>query len=219
MGNQTSQLAATGKVILLDGSIQEFDKPITVAELMLEYPQQMVVELKHGGQSKPVPLPADKALELDKFYLMVPLRRGKPAHLSAQEAHNILRRATEVLRSKTLVSPSSKSLPFFARICPTTSQDAYSNFAVLPKREIHVVSKERQMEVCNSNEVDEGLLEDHVVDERPDYLSRQLSSRGWKPKLDTIEEKKDEMMREGPKVVVLAGKAARRIESKGLVWG
>lgn len=229
MGNQTSQLPATGKVILLDGSIQEFDQPITVAELMLEYPQQVVVELKQGGQSKPVPLPADKAVELDKLYLMVPLRRGKPAQLSPKEAHNILLRANEVLRSKTLVSSSSKSLPFFARICPATSHDACSSIAVLPKsmKEVTVVSKEIPMEVYNNNnnnnnEVDEGLPEDHGIDERPDYLSRQLSSRGWKPKLDTIEEKKDEMMmmkKKGPKVVLLAAKAVKRIEFKGLVWG
>lgn len=216
MGNQTSQLAATGKVILLDGSVQEFDQPTTVAELMLEHPQQVVVELKPQG--KPTPLPADKALELDKLYLMVPLRRGKPAHLSAQEAHNILLRANEVLRSRTLLSSSSnKSLPFFARICPARSHDAYSDFAFPPRstmREITVVSKERPMEA------DEGLPEDDGIDERPDYLSRQLSSRGWKPKLDTIEEKKDEMMKKGaPKVVVLAAKAVKRIESKGLVWG
>ncbi|XP_021770101.1 uncharacterized protein LOC110734311 [Chenopodium quinoa] len=208
MGNQVSNGSpVTGKVILLDGSIQEFDKPLTVAELMLEYPQQMVVDLKSTTtQKKPTPLPADKTLEVDKIYLMVPLRKGKLAHLSPQEAHHIL------LRSKTFNS-SSKFIPLFAKICPAMSniEDNYDKSAV-SKREV-LGSDDRKME-------EGGEFDDEGLDliEKPDYLSRQVSGKSWKPSLDTIEEKKNEIKKVSNWVIV-ANKVGKRIHSKGLVWG
>ncbi|XP_021768604.1 uncharacterized protein LOC110732927 [Chenopodium quinoa] len=214
MGNQVSNGSpVTGKVILLDGSIQEFDKPLTVAELMLEYPQQMVVDLKSTTtQKKPSPLPADKTLEVDKIYLMVPLRKGKLAHLSPQEAHHILLRVNAILRSKTLNS-SSKFIPLFAKICPamTNIEDSYGKSAV-SKREV-LGSEDWKME-------EGGEFDDEGLDliEKPDYLSRQVSGKSWKPSLDTIEEKKNEIKKVSNWVIV-ANKVGKRIHSKGLVWG
>ncbi|KAL9239753.1 hypothetical protein vseg_014045 [Gypsophila vaccaria] len=206
MGNHVSNGSkSTGKVILQDGSIQEFDKPITVAEMMLEYPQQVVVELNSSAQRKPTPLPADNKLEPSKFYLMVPVRRGKPAYLSPQEAHHILLRANDILRSKTFVS-TSKFLPFFARICPATSIDDSYGKVMVPKKQIFV-HEEKEKE-----ELSDGF-------EKPDYLSRQVSGRNsWKPSLNTIEEKRNEMKR-AVNLLILAAKVGKRIEKKGLVWG
>ncbi|XP_010679362.2 uncharacterized protein LOC104894753 [Beta vulgaris subsp. vulgaris] len=205
MGNQMSYGSSTiGKVVLLDGSIQEFDKPLSVAELMLEYPQQVVVDLKSSTQKRPTPLPADEILEFDKIYLMVPLRRGKPAQLSPQEAHQILLRVNAMLRSKTLLS-SSKFLPLIAKICPTTTlnEHYYCKFAS-SKKEVLLESEEKNM-----ND-DEGL---NII-EKPDYLSRQISGKSWKPSLDTIEEKKNEIKKASNWV-----KVGKRIQSKGLIWG
>ncbi|XP_034228800.1 uncharacterized protein LOC117637868 isoform X1 [Prunus dulcis] len=92
MGNSISHkqlhASATGKVILSDGSVHQFNKPLTVAELMLEHPQQVVVEFGAAvSEKRPTPLPADMKLDKKKIYLMLPMKRGKPVSLSSQEIH------------------------------------------------------------------------------------------------------------------------------------
>ncbi|KAE8657637.1 histidine kinase CKI1-like isoform X1 [Hibiscus syriacus] len=72
MGNYFSAVIrgppyTAGKVILWDGSIQEFSWPLTAAELMLEHPQQVVAEFYEAFNGKrPVPLPADEKLDVKK---------------------------------------------------------------------------------------------------------------------------------------------------------
>ena len=79
MGNQIAR-DATGKIVYWDGSVQEFDEPLTVAELMLEHPQQVVLDFHSAVKEKrPTPLPADEKLEMKKTYVMVPVKRGKCA--------------------------------------------------------------------------------------------------------------------------------------------
>ncbi|MBA0620791.1 hypothetical protein Godav_006468, partial [Gossypium davidsonii] len=108
-----SDIAVVGKVILRDGTIQEFSWPLTVAELMLEHPQQVVVEYHVAvNEKKPVPLPADHKLHVAKVYVMLPVKQGKPITLSSEEARGVLVSANAVLRSK------SRFLPLFSRICP-----------------------------------------------------------------------------------------------------
>ncbi|CAK7348405.1 unnamed protein product [Dovyalis caffra] len=173
---------SAGRVILSDGKVFEFDKPLTVAELMLEYPQQVVVEF-HSDLTKkrPTPLPADKKLDKKKVYLMLPLKRGKPASLSSEEARHALLSANSVLRSTSSLLSSSKFLPVFARLC-TAGIGEEQNF-VMQKKECYVEEKPA-MEKYDSE------LEE-IFESRPEYLSRQLSGkRMWKPSLDTIKEKK-----------------------------
>ncbi|XP_052879201.1 uncharacterized protein LOC108479076 isoform X2 [Gossypium arboreum] len=86
-----SDIAVVGKVILRDGTIQEFSWPLTVAELMLEHPQQVVVEYHAAvNEKKPVPLPADHKLDVAKVYVMLPVKRGKPTTLSSKEVRRVL---------------------------------------------------------------------------------------------------------------------------------
>lgn len=193
MGNAIPQRLseATGKVILPDGTIHHYDKPLTVAELMLEYPQQVVVEFPHQKQTpmpppppinKPVPLPADKNLEMNKVYIMLPLRKGKPAALSSEEARMLLLKANYFLKSKPLLSSSTGFLPFFARMCAagTGEQHDYS-----PERKI-------LKKLDHYKQGEEATKPDYfsdIVEERPEYLSRQISGKGWRPSLDTITEK------------------------------
>lgn len=183
MGNSISnrQSHATAKVILSDGSVHEFDSPLTVAELMLEHPQQVVVEFQSAVTGKrPTPLPADKKLEMEKIYLMLPTKRGKPVSLSSEEIRGVVVIANSILRSRSLLS-SSKVLPFFARICPATTVVNGQAF-VLPKKE--------NTETAADRHVAEFLPEN--IDGRPAFLSRQYSGKSWKPSLDTIKEKKVE---------------------------
>ncbi|KAK2649636.1 hypothetical protein Ddye_017125 [Dipteronia dyeriana] len=189
MGNYVSLYRlsdATGKVILSDGSVHEFDKPITVAELMLEHPQEVVVEFIKStvSEKRPSPLPADKKLEIKKVYLMLPMKRGKPASLSSEEARHVLSTANSVLRSRSLLS-SSRFLPLFAKICPALTEEQGQRFVQLKEEDTEEI---RAVELKFETE-----LLPESLDGRPEYLSRQLSGKGtWKPSLDTIKEKKIE---------------------------
>ncbi|KAM7274428.1 hypothetical protein ACFE04_016294 [Oxalis oulophora] len=187
MGNHATTYRhtnATGKVVLSNGAIFQFDNPLTVAELMLEHPQEVVVELNSNVTTttrRPTPLPADKKLDMKKIYIMLPMKRGKPASLSSDEARKVLVGANKVLRSKSLLS-NYKFLPLFVKICPAGEGQ---NF-VVPKKE-KIVIEEKKV-------VAEFDLVESLAEGRPEYLTRQLSGgRGtWKPSLDTIKEKKIE---------------------------
>lgn len=182
MGNHITRRRsdATGKVVLSDGTVHEFDDPLTVAELMLEHSQQVVVELQSAVKEKrPTPLPADMKLETKKIYVMLPVKRGKPAAISGEEVRRILLSANvSALRSRSLLS-SPRFLPLFCRICPASLGDHAQGFAL---------QKKESVERTEERFVPEFPPE--ILGERPEYLSRQLSGKGWKPSLDTIREKK-----------------------------
>jgi len=173
---------SAGRVILSDGRVCEFDKPLTVAELMLEYPQQVVVEFhSYLTEKRPTPLPADKKLEM-KLYLMLPMKPGKPASLSSEEARRVLLSANSVLRSRSSLS-SSRFLPLFAMMCPAGVGEEQK--LVMRKKECYVEEKPA------TEKYDSELTE--IFESRPEYLSRQLSGKGtWKPSLGTINEKRVE---------------------------
>ncbi|CAM8927675.1 unnamed protein product [Rhodiola kirilowii] len=122
MGNHhaSGQYSSSCKVILSDGTVEQFHEPLTVAELMLEYPQQVVVEV-YTNSKRPAPLPADMVLEMKTVYVMVPVRRGRPIHadLSTDEAQKILFRANAMLRTNYSSSlPFTGIIPFIAgRMC------------------------------------------------------------------------------------------------------
>lgn len=179
MGNSlaiSKQSNTTCKVILFDGSVEVFDKPLTVAELMLEHPQQVVVEFQTAiSEKRPIPLPADKKLEMKKLYMMLPIKRtGKPINLSSEE----IQHALLLIRSKSFVSNLPKFLPLFARTCSAMSNETQGFFVAPIKKE------------CYVTEFDDGVLE--RLEAKPEYLSRTLSGKGWRPSLDTIKEKKVE---------------------------
>ncbi|CAK9145208.1 unnamed protein product [Ilex paraguariensis] len=183
MGNHISfcRLEGSGKVILSNGTVHRYDKPLTVAELMLEYPQEAVVEIQSVlNGKKPCPLPADNKLETNKVYLMLPMKRGKPAVLlSSGEARRILLRANSVLKTKSLLSASG-FLPLFARICPASAGEGQDQFVLHRKEKLAEKSEETSKQE----------VFDEIVGGTPEYLSRQFSGKGWKPSLDTIKEKK-----------------------------
>ncbi|XVF72725.1 hypothetical protein PTKIN_Ptkin12aG0143300 [Pterospermum kingtungense] len=192
MGNYVSTVTVrpsdtAGKVILWDGSVMEFSWPLTAAELMLEHPQQVVVEFHPAvNERRPTPLPADQELDMKKVYVMLPMKRGKPTTLSSEEARRVLLSANSVLRSKTTTTSilsSSKFLPLFARICSASYIEEIKQKYPLQKKE-NVCERPEEEARCLTSEIFPEILES-----RPEYLNRQYSGKGWKPSLDTIKEK------------------------------
>ncbi|MED6193720.1 hypothetical protein PIB30_022016 [Stylosanthes scabra] len=179
MGNNISFGAshARGKIVFCDGSVQEFEEPLTAAELMLEHPQQVVVELDSAmKERRPSPLPADKKLEMRKMYVMLPVKRGKAVGLSGEESRRIVMMVNysatlHCKYNKDLVVCSPRLLPWIARLW---RNNEIGEVGVLQRKE--------------DNNFAEQVAE--MIEERPEYyLSRQMSGKGWKPSLDTIKEK------------------------------
>ncbi|XP_076890192.1 uncharacterized protein LOC143541194 [Bidens hawaiensis] len=172
MGNHITSHRST-RVLLPDGMVQEYSEPVTVAELMLDHPQQVVVEFSHPVGRKPKPLGADVTLENNKVYLMVAMKRGKLAapSISLEEARRILFRTDAVLTAYT------GFVPVFARMCP----------AAVVKSKKKQLKEEKVVAKWPTVEVKPELF---VGREDGYYLSRELSvKRSWKPSLDTIKEK------------------------------
>lgn len=172
MGNQI----ATAKIVYWDGSVQEFHEPLTVAELMMDHPQQVVLDFHSAvKQKRPTPLPADQKLEMKKTYVMVPVKQGKPVGLSSEDSRRILFIVNSALHPKYFVS-SSGFLPWLAGLFNS-------------EREVAVLQEKEETENAQEKY---GFCEflPEMVEGRPEYLSRQLSGKGWRPSLDTIKEKK-----------------------------
>ncbi|KAE8679592.1 Cyclin dependent kinase C [Hibiscus syriacus] len=188
MGNMSSTKTSdtTGKVILSDGSVHEFTCPLEAVELMVEHSQQVVVEFNAAiNQKRPIPLPADHKLDVEKPYVMLPVKRGKPLTLSSEEAHRVLLIAKSVLRSKSLLSSSPNFLPLFSRIC--TANDSFDGVGhKFLKHKKESADKRSAGVRCLTELLPEGL------ESTAQYLNRQCSGKGWKPSLDTIKEKKVE---------------------------
>ncbi|KAE8671267.1 GTP-binding protein SAR1A-like [Hibiscus syriacus] len=180
----SSHTTGAGKVILLDGSVQEFSSPLRAAELMLEHPQQVVAEFHTAvNGKKPIPLPADQKLDEKKVYVMLPFNRGKPTTFSSDGARRVLVSANSVLRSKRLVS-SSRLFPLLARICPANHMREMEQKS--PLQEKGNVGERAEEVGCSMELVPESM------EGLGEYLKRQYSGKGWKPSLDTIKEKKIE---------------------------
>lgn len=181
----------TSKVIFQDGTIQSYDKSLTVAELMLEHPQQIVVEFKPiTDGKKPIPLPADMKLERNKVYVMLPKKKGKPVSFSSEEARRILMKTSSMLKSKSLLASYTGFLPVFARICPAAAAAVSS--ASLGNGRDYVLNSDKNLCLVKREEEEEGSKHDYfsdILEGRPEFLSRQLSGKGWKPSLDTIKER------------------------------
>uniref|UniRef100_A0A0D3DZZ5 small monomeric GTPase n=2 Tax=Brassica oleracea var. oleracea TaxID=109376 RepID=A0A0D3DZZ5_BRAOL len=179
---------AVGKVVLSDGRVQNLEEETTVAEIMLENPQHVVVEFdpssitfnKDGKtvKKKLTPLPADNTLEPGKIYLVLPAKRSgsgggaksssSSAVMTSEEIRKMLFSATAMVRS---------SFSYYEGILPWFTTRSYSN------------SNPAVDAVVAATSV--GKLEAETEEEgRPEFLSRQLSGRGWKPSLDPIKEKK-----------------------------
>lgn len=114
-----------------------------------------------------------------KVYMMLPIRGGKPVSLSSEEIRRVLLCANSALRSRSLLLSSSKVLPWLARARSTTTRAVRVD---VKKEDSTTIGEEMRWETEMAM----------ATEGRPEYLSRQLSGKAWKPSLDTIKEKKFE---------------------------
>jgi PADRE domain len=114
MGNLVSSskswVSTGGKLIFSDGTIDKLTEPTTVAEIMLNHPNNYVIDshLVPSKGTKLNPLPADHILEINKVYLLLPMTRGK---LSAEEARRILASSQPTKRLKRSCSAPISPVP------------------------------------------------------------------------------------------------------------
>uniref|UniRef100_A0ACD5WQX0 Uncharacterized protein n=1 Tax=Avena sativa TaxID=4498 RepID=A0ACD5WQX0_AVESA len=95
MGNFASA-GGSGKIVLPDGTVRALGEPVSVAELMVEYPCHFVVDarLVSSGAAKVAALPADDVLHGAGVYVVLPATRGR---ISAEEARRVLGAASRPL--------------------------------------------------------------------------------------------------------------------------
>ncbi|KAM3313773.1 hypothetical protein ACQJBY_032966 [Aegilops geniculata] len=183
MGNLISAGAAAGasggKVVMADGSVRALSEPVSVAELMMDHPRHFVVDARllqqrkggAGGASRVAPLPADHVLGAGGVYVLLPATRGK---VSAEEARRVLTASRSLARSRSMPGGLRRKLSSRkSREADDADRSA--------KNEAAVAEMERREETA--------ATADGFDEHRPEFLSRELSCRGWKPSLNTIEER------------------------------
>lgn len=184
MGNLISAGAAVGasggKVVMADGSVRALSEPVSVAELMMDHPRHFVVDArvlqqrKGGGASKVAPLPADHVLGAGGVYVLLPATRGK---VSAEEARRVLTASRSLARSRSMPGGLRRKLSSRkSREADDADRSAKNEAAAAA-----VAEMERREETA--------ATADGFEEHRPEFLSRELSCRGWKPSLNTIEER------------------------------
>ncbi|XP_026436761.1 uncharacterized protein LOC113334774 [Papaver somniferum] len=192
MGNFISSKSsdAPAKVVLPDGTVHEFNQPLTVAELMLDHPQQVVVEIESiESKKRPIPLPADKKLEMKKFYLMLPMQQGRA--FSTDDARRILMKVKLDQRLPKLYY-AAKIIGLFARMC----QCGTGRETILQRRD-SLLKEELEKRKNDGNDSNDNKsvhrIQLEIFCERPAFLGKQVSmGKGWTPSLVTIEEKTPE---------------------------
>ncbi|KAI3980706.1 hypothetical protein MKX01_025271 [Papaver californicum] len=153
MGNYISyqKSVMSGKVILPDGTVHKFDHPLTVAELMLEHPQQVVVEF-----------------HMKRSYLMLP-KKGGNSTVTADDARQILLKAKTVLKSGSVLS-SSKLFPMLALICRPVTNIKVRHGLVSHKEDKYSVKEREKTKTLME-------LMPEVFEQEPAFLSRQFSGK------------------------------------------
>ena len=172
---------------MADGSVRALSEPVSVAELMMDHPPHFVVDARvlkeqgrreqqqqgGGGGAKVAPLPADHVLGAGGVFVLLPATRGK---VSAEEARRALSAARSLARSRSMPGLRRKLSSKKGR------EEAASDVSSAQREATTEPAEEEEEEA-------EAARPDGFEGHRPEFLSRELSSKGWKPSLRTIEER------------------------------
>eukprot|EP01018_Ginkgo_biloba_P027362 Gb_05758 [translate_table: standard] len=180
------------KVILFNGSVQEFQRAIKAAELMLENPQHFVCHsnaLQTGHRI--AALSADEELELGHLYFVLPMQKLRSVISASDMASLELRWASAMKRPGTSCSKS------IGRIFPLCG-----DFGPLPRLIKHGIYDELEENSSMDNgRGDRGMAVVHDILQVPRLRANDLPEltwvlkkhrhgnfRYWKPVLETIVE-------------------------------
>ncbi|BAF11795.1 uncharacterized protein [Oryza sativa Japonica Group] len=198
MGNLISSGAVVGasgggKVVMADGSVRALSEPVSVAELMMDHPRHFVIDARdlqqqrrHKGKAgappppggKVAPLPADHVLGAGGVYVLLPATtRGK---VSAEEARRALTASRSLERSRSMPGRLRRKLS-----SKKMTQEADNDGNASENHAAAAEAERREETAAAARPPPADGFEEH----RPEFLSRELSSRGWKPSLITIEER------------------------------
>ncbi|KAG4999367.1 hypothetical protein AAZX31_08G053700 [Glycine max] len=148
------------KILLSDGRLEAYKKPMRAAELMLEYPGQFVCDscyLKVGHRIHG--LLADDQLERRKFYFLLPMELLYSV-LTHEEMSSLNYKASRATKHATF-NNLGKIFPVFSELCMFPS------------------------ELKRLEEADNQL---QLVREPEPPVQRYSKQRSWRPALETVDE-------------------------------
>eukprot|EP00249_Psilotum_nudum_P034369 c53343_g1_i1 orf=173-790(-) len=185
MGNRLACIRCTPHLSTLkvfhaeNGSITEFHEPMTVAELMLDFPNHFVCHSTalHSAQ-RISPLSADQALELEQAYILFPMHKMHARFCTEERALVSSVFSTSIIRGKQPKHCQSKVTPL--RIdWHTLAKEGTEEAAEAKQRPVsHSPSRANTFQVGGSVELHRGGGTHHLI----------RRSKSWTPKLETITE-------------------------------
>jgi len=173
--------SSTVKVIHWNGSVQDLQRRITAAELMLDNPQHFVCHangLQIGRRINP--LTADEELDLGYLYFLLPMPKLHSV-LSGTDMASLAFKANSAMEAANRRSSGARVLALFGDFTPPLSPEMKKDVLLLEGKQISA-AQEEQLAVPKLN------LEDDPELSTAFAQLRLNANKSWKPKLETIEE-------------------------------
>jgi len=173
--------SSTVKVIHWNGSVQDLQRRITAAELMLDNPQHFVCHangLQIGRRINP--LTADEELDLGYLYFLLPMPKLHSV-LSGTDMASLAFKANSAMKAAKRRSSGARVLPLFEDFMRPLPPEMKKDLFLSEGKQING-AQEEQLTVPKLNLEDDPELSTALA------KLRLNPSKSWKPKLKTIEE-------------------------------
>jgi hypothetical protein len=173
--------SSTVKVIHWNGSVQDLQRRITAAELMLDNPQHFVCHangLQIGRRINP--LTADEELDLGYLYFLLPMPKLHSV-LSGTDMASLAFKANSAVKAVNRRSSSARLLPVFGDLTHPLPPEMKKDVFLLEAKQIRG-TQEKQLALPKLNLEDDPELSMALAQ------MRLNASKTWKPKLETINE-------------------------------
>jgi len=173
--------SSTVKVIHWNGSVQDLQRRITAAELMLDNPQHFVCHangLQIGRRINP--LTADEELDLGYLYFLLPMPKLHSV-LSGTDMASLAFKANSAMKAAKRRSSGARVLPLFEDFMRPLPPEMRKDVFLAEGKQING-AQEEQLTVPKLNLEDDPELSTALAQ------LRLNPSKSWKPKLETIEE-------------------------------
>lgn len=165
----------TVKVVSWNGSVQELQRRVKAAELMLENPQHFVCHANSLQIGRRInPLTADEELEVGYLYFLLPMAKLKSV-LSGTDMASLAFKANSAMKAAGRSGSGARILPLFGDLMRPLPPEMKSNDLLLEEEKEEVAVPKLNLE--DDPELSTALAE-----------LRLRTCRSWKPKLETINE-------------------------------